>query len=170
MNAKTLITSDYITAVEIDKKELTMTIDRVVREKIADIKNPDKQKLKGVIFFKGVERGWVMNRTNVQCLIALFGVETDHWIGKRVTIYATPVKVGPKTELGIRIKGSPDITAPVIAVIEMPRKKPQRMQLIKTTPGAKTAEAPASDLPKFDDDGEQPPPPSEDEPSAEAVL
>jgi len=169
MNAKALITGDYITAVEIDKRELTLKIAKVVREKVSDIKNPDKMKMKGIIFFDNAERGWIMNRTNVQCLIALFGNETDGWIGKRVTIYATPVKVGPKTELGIRIKGSPDIAGPVTAVIEMPRKKPVRMQLVKTVAGKPTPE-PEKTGAMGEDDGPEPPIPGDDNAGMEAGL
>jgi hypothetical protein len=40
-----------------------------------------------VIYFAETKKGWILNKTNIKCLIALFGTETDDWLGKQVTVY-----------------------------------------------------------------------------------
>ena len=130
MDYRALFKSEYIAAVELGDKTPTMTIASV---KLCKLEQEDgRHKDKGIIGFRETDRGWVLNRTNAQCLAAMFGNDTDGWIGKRVTLYSTPVRVGPKTEPGIRVKGSPDITAPMTVEVKLPRKKPQQMTMQPT--------------------------------------
>lgn len=126
MDYRALFKGDYIAAVEIGDKKPTLTISGV---KLCKLQQEDgREKDKGIVTFKEIERGWVLNRTNAQAIAAMFGNETDGWIGKRVSLHAVPVRVGPKTKPGIRVYGSPDISAPVTFMLTLPRKKP-----IKTT-------------------------------------
>jgi hypothetical protein len=69
-----------------------------------------------------------MNRTNVECLKALFGAETNGWIGHRVTLGQEPTKTGP----GIRVHGSPDIDRDVIAEWTPPRQKKVSKRMVPT--------------------------------------
>jgi hypothetical protein len=134
MNARALCIGQFIAATDfgipgvIDAKEPTFTLGRCARETIADMKKVGKEKEAGIVYFSDYPRGWVMNSTNLQCLRALFGEETDDWTGKRVTLFTMPTNTGP----GIRIKGSPDLTAPVDVVVKLPKKAPIRMTLVPT--------------------------------------
>lgn len=116
----------------------TWTIANVVLEKLESVSMQDtdgsssKLKTKGICYFKEVERGWVLNRTNAECLAALFGKETNEWVGKRVTLFAADVRVGPKMDIGIRVRGSPDIANEVTVMIKLPRRKPIPMKLVPT--------------------------------------
>jgi hypothetical protein len=157
MHAKVMLKGDYIAAVELGTKQPTLTIQSVKLVKLESIDKPGKERDRGVIGFKEIDRGWVMNRTNIECLMAMFGDETDAWLGKRVTIFATPVRVGTKTEPGIRIKGSPDIAQPIDAVIKLPRKKPITMTLVPTGKGASPAGAGGA-APDSNSLNDQPPP------------
>ena len=139
VNAKSLLKGDYIAAVEFEGKTPTMTITALERVKLESLKMggdddgaPAKMKERGVLHFRETDRGWVLNRTNIECLIALFGDRTGAWEGKRVTLFATPVQCGPKKELGIRIKGSPDISEPVTATIKLPRRRPVEITMHPT--------------------------------------
>lgn len=154
MHWKALFKGDYIAAVEFGDKQPTLKIANV---KLCKLESEDgRQKDKGVVFFEGKDRGWVLNRTNATCLGAMFGDDIEAWSGKRVTLYATMVQVGKKKEPGIRVKGSPDIAEPMKVEIKLPRKKPQWVTMLPT--GAK---APVHAAPP-------PPPPSPpaDEPEA----
>lgn len=129
----------YITAAEIGTKTPTLTIARVVLEKVESLKQGDddaggKMKDRVIVYFRESksDRGWLLNRTNAECLKEMWGRETDAWIGKRVTLYSMMVRVGPKMEPGIRVKGSPDLKEPVTFQLKLPRKKPVPMTLVPT--------------------------------------
>lgn len=131
MNADNLLEGEYIKAVELGDKlpaNPTYTIVAVNIETMGNLKKPGKDINKGVVSFREIERGWVMNRTNVECLKALFGPETDGWKGKRVTLGTEPTKTGP----GIRVIGSPDIDREVVATWTPPRQRTVSKKLVPT--------------------------------------
>ena len=139
MSYKGLFRGDYIAAAEFGGREPTLKIAHVQFERLPSLGKGDadgteaQEKDRAVVYFEGMDRGWVLNRTNAECLGAMFGSVLRDWIGKRVTLVAVQVRVGPKTELGIRVKGSPDMTqATIKAKIELPRKKPIWRDLVRT--------------------------------------
>lgn len=142
MHYGAMLVGQFIKAAEFGTGETpaqpTWTIKNVVLEKLESISMNDteasagKLKTKGVIYFAEVERGWVTNRTNLECLAAMFGNETNDWIDKRVTLFAADVRVGPKMDIGIRLKGSPDIDKEITVQVKLPRRKPIPMKLIPT--------------------------------------
>lgn len=142
MHYGAMLVGQFIKAAEFGTGETpaqpTWTIKNVVLEKLESISMNDtdgaagKLKTKGVIYFAEVDRGWVTNRTNLECLAALFGNETNDWIDKRVTLYAADVRVGSKMDIGIRIKGSPDLEKEITVSVKLPRRKPQPYKLIPT--------------------------------------
>jgi hypothetical protein len=130
VNYRVMFKGDYISAVEFEGKEPTLTIAGVKIDKLES--DDGKKKDKGIVRFKETDRCWVMNRTNAEALVAMWGTETDAWIGKQVTLFAMMVKVGPKSELGIRVKGSPSLTESLTFDLKLPRKKPTPMTLVPT--------------------------------------
>lgn len=132
--------SQYIAAAELmGKPPVTMKIGRVALEKVASMKIGDdegngKEKDRIIVYFENSKsgRGWLLNRTNAECLKELWGRETDAWIGKRITLHAQNVRVGPKMEPGIRVLGSPEITEPHTFQLKLPRKKPIPTTLLPT--------------------------------------
>lgn len=139
----------YITAAELVGKEPTLTIDRVSLEKVESLKATDddgagKVKDRIIVYFKESRggRGWLLNRTNAECIKELWTRETDQWLGHRLTLMTQSVRVGPKMEPGIRIKGSPELTEPRVFELKLPRKKPIRMTLLPTAKKAPAASPP----------------------------
>jgi hypothetical protein len=126
MNWKAMFKGDFISAVEFDGKSPTLTIAKANMTEVFDEKT-GRDKAKGTIWFKEIDRGWIVNKTNALCLVGMFGEETDGWVGKRVTLFAKLVKFGPKTEPGIRVKGSPDLKAPLTVTVKLPKKRPEDM-------------------------------------------
>lgn len=129
----------YITAAELVGKEATLTIDKITLESVESLKPTDdegggKMRNRLVIYFRESKggRGWLLNRTNAECLKELWGRETEEWLGKRITLHTQSVRVGPKIEPGIRVKGSPELTAPRTFDLRLPRKKPIRTTLLPT--------------------------------------
>jgi hypothetical protein len=110
--------------------ERTLTVHRVTRR---DIEAPDgKVKSRTVVHFEE-DLPLVVNRTIGRCLHELWGPLVAAWAGRRVTLYHDPtVKLGPKTVGGIRVRGAPDLAAPVEVVIELPKRKPLKVTLTPT--------------------------------------
>jgi hypothetical protein len=145
MNIMGAFKGDYIAAVEFNGRTPTMTIDHV---KVIDLEGDDgKVKAKPVVYFRETPRGWVLCKTTAQALSAMFTTETDTWTGKRVTLHSQEVQVGKERKPGIRVKGSPDITEDVTFELKLPRKKAQRVKLVKTASrnGPEQPSAPAAE-------------------------
>lgn len=131
MDADALVTGDYIKAAEFGTTfptNPTWRIKSVDIVRMPDLKRPGKEKDKGVVYFHDIERGWVMNRTNVECLKAMFGRDTDAWPGRRITLGTEPTKTGP----GVRVIGSPEIDRDVIAEWTPSRQKKITKKMVPT--------------------------------------
>lgn len=96
MDVRLLFPNQYIGAADMQGKEVSLTISRVVKEALRTEKGTEN---KPVVFFaemearhragKGENKRLVLNKTNAKTIAKLYGNETDSWPGKRVTLYAT---------------------------------------------------------------------------------
>lgn len=143
MDYRALIQGEFIKATDFGVGDVpaqpTWTMNRIAIEKLESMKAgdneddaPKKKKNKGIIFFAEYERGWVTNSTNLQCIAGMFGNETESWLGKRITMFSTPVRVGKTMEPGIRLVGSPDIDKEIVVMVKLPRRKPIPMKMQAT--------------------------------------
>lgn len=127
MNYRKLTPSKHIRAADLDGKEHTVKIVGIVMD---DVESDDGQKTrKGVFRLEGTPKTWVANVTNATALKHMFGSDTDGWIGKRVTIFPQP---DSKHEIVIRVRGSPDIKAPIGYTLKLAKKRPQQVTLVPT--------------------------------------
>jgi len=147
----------YLMAAELVGKTFTGTIKAVVLEKVESLKKTGDDEEGGklrdrwIVYFKESKsgRGWLLNRTNAECIKAMWGRETENWLGHKITLFTQQVKVGLKMEPGIRVKGSPELEKPLQVEIKLPKRKAVMMTL---NPTGKTAPAPKSgDAPTLDD-------------------
>lgn len=102
---KQLINMDYIGAYALpDGKDLTLTIDRVVKEMVTG--NNGKKEMCMVAYFKEKEyKPMILNRTNAKSITALAGSPyIEKWQGQRVTLYATTTNLGRETVECLRIR------------------------------------------------------------------
>lgn len=144
---------EFISAAElVGKPPVTLTINKVTLEKVESLKATDdegggKLKDKVVVYFKESKsgRGWLLNRTNAEALKAMWGRETDNWLGHKVTLFVQQVRVGKKMEPGIRVKGSPELEKALQFELKLPRKKPILTQLVPTPAGKGEAQPPKTD-------------------------
>jgi hypothetical protein len=122
-----------------------------VTVKIADIALEDmetddgRMKVHGIIFLANTDKQLALNKTNGLCLKAMFGRKLADWTGKRITLQADKTKFGKDTVDCIRIHGSPDIERDMQVTINLPRKKPFQMTMVRTVreaPAAQPAEQP----------------------------
>lgn len=122
-----LFPSRFLKAGEFQGKAVTLTITNVMLEDLPQEKGGDRAK--GIICFAEAKKQLVLNRTNGECIKAMFGRDTDAWKGKRITLYPAPYE----GDIAIRVKGSPDIAASMTVEIKLPRKRPYNVTLEKTT-------------------------------------
>jgi len=120
----------FLKAVDLDGKDLTLTISAVHLDELEG--NRGKQ-TKGLVSFSDQPKALVLNRTNGLCLKAMFGRETDAWVGKRITLYPAPIQF-EDADICIRVRGSPDILQDVTFELKLARKRPRQVTLQRTGP------------------------------------
>lgn len=109
MDYELLFPSNYIKSIDFQGKDRTVKITAVKAEVLESNKG---KKMKPILSLEDSERKWVLNRSNAECLVAMFGRKTEGWIGKRVTLYPMPYSKS-KSGFAIRVRGSPDIKKPI---------------------------------------------------------
>lgn len=104
MKLNELYPSKYLAADDIDG-EVVGTIKKLVFEEMKD--NEGNSQDKPVLYFQGVDKGMVLNKTNGTRISTIHGDETDLWIGKRITLVKEMVDAFGKSSWAIRVKPTP---------------------------------------------------------------
>jgi len=91
--------SKYLKHSDLDGKAITYTINHAVIEELG----ADKEK-KPVVYFKEINRGLVLNRTNWDALEDLYGDESDAWAGKKLELFPTKTTFGSRRVDCIRVR------------------------------------------------------------------
>lgn len=117
MDYETLYPGRFIRAADLKGQDVTLTFKSIAAEEIDG-------KTKAVCSFEGTKKQLVLNRTNAEAVKLMFGRETNDWLGKRVTFFPALIKdpFGDGEVGAIRVRGSPDITAPASATVQRGRK------------------------------------------------
>lgn len=124
----------FIKAGEMGDKPATLTIATVYLDHLEG--EDGREKPQAVVSFSETKREWALNKTNAQCLVAMWGPQSDDWLGKRVTLVAERDPSGlSDSGVCLRVKGSPDIAKPIKAQIKLPRRRPQERVLVPTGNG-----------------------------------
>jgi hypothetical protein len=100
MKANDMFPSKYLKASDAET-DLTLTVSRLAKETMKNRDGQDEEKY--VIFFAEQEKGMVLNKTNKNTLVDLYGEETDDWIGKKVILTAVDVDAFGETQAALRI-------------------------------------------------------------------
>jgi hypothetical protein len=100
MKASDMFPSKYLKASDAET-DLTLTITRISCETMKNRDGQDEEKY--VLYFKEVEKGMVINKTNKNTLVDLYGEETDDWIEKRVILTSVDVDAFGETTAALRI-------------------------------------------------------------------
>lgn len=101
---KVFTDSRYLKHEELEGHDWNVTIDRVERH---EMKNNDGQKeQKFVVFFQELEKGMVLNATNMKTITKLMGTnESDEWKDKRVTLYTKDdIEMSGELKSGLRVR------------------------------------------------------------------
>lgn len=108
MNIDTAFPSNYLKASDIGDKQPAVTIDRVEVEPVGR----DKE-MKPILYFKGKEKGMVLNKTNSRKIAELTGSkDTDNWSGCQIRLYSTETEFAGEMVECIRVKAAAAAAAP----------------------------------------------------------
>ena len=145
----------FLKAAEFKGKDVLVTISAIDLEDLPQEKGGDKAK--GIISFEGKKKKLVLNRTNGECLKAMFGRDTGEWIGKRIVLFPDVWNGDPC----VRVRGSPDIANDIEFELKLPRKRPQTkvMKALGRANGSRPPAPPPND----------PPPPPPDAPETDGA-
>jgi hypothetical protein len=130
----------FLKAGEFNGRDVHLTITRVYKDELEG--NKGKQ-VKGILSFRETPKELALNKTNGECIKAMFGRKVQEWVGKRVTLYPQKIE-SDLADIAIRVRGSPDLAADVTFTLSLPRKKPREVTLKKTPSGRAAAVRPGS--------------------------
>lgn len=111
---------DFLYAYDLENRDVTVTIARVVAGTLTG--TGGKSTKKPVLYFEGrkgeppPKKGLGLCITNARTIAALYGgFDSEMWVGKKITLYATTTQFGPNTVDCIRIRNKiPEGKAAVI--------------------------------------------------------
>jgi hypothetical protein len=118
MNIDSAFPSNYLKASDLGDGQPVVTIDRVEIEAVGRSKE-----MKPVVYFKGKEKGLVLNKTNGNKIAQITGSkDTDDWHGCQIKLYATETEFGGETVECIRIKPAVGVKTPKVTTpkVEQP--------------------------------------------------
>lgn len=104
---KNFIDKDYLGSHNLEKgEEMLLTIDRFEGEElVTKVGSKTEEKVpKQVLYFREDVPKMIINITNGNTIAQLYGTHPDGWIGKKIQVYATPVKAFGKTDNALRIR------------------------------------------------------------------
>ena len=107
MNIIDAFPSKYIKASDLQGREVQVTINSV---DMATFDNGDESK--PCVYFQGKKKGLILNKTNANTIIDIYGPDTDYWHGKQITIFPTQTVFKGATTDCIRVKTAPRQIAP----------------------------------------------------------
>lgn len=115
MRIDTAFPSKFLKAADVDEQADETTETWIV--KMADVQMEEVgEDEKPILHFQGLDKGLVLNKTNANTIMGLYGKDTDTWEGKPIGLFTTEVEYQGKQTLGIRIRAK----APKVARAPMP--------------------------------------------------
>lgn len=98
MKSTDIFPSKYLRAADLNGHEPVVTIERVEMETLGDDRKP-------VVYFKGKDKGLVLNKTNFNAIEDISGEDdTDNWQGTKVKLITMKVEFQGKRVPAIRIE------------------------------------------------------------------
>lgn len=104
---KNYIDKDYLGSHNLEEgEEMLLTITKFEGEELVQKHDgkKDEKVAKQVLYFKEEVPKMIINVTNASTIANLYGTHPDQWIGKKIQVYAMPVKAFGKTQDALRIR------------------------------------------------------------------
>ncbi len=128
MRLSDLFPSKYLKATDLGDRQAPVIIEHIL---IEDIEGDEKTVRKPVLYFKGKDKGLVLNVTNANAIAAVYGEETDDWMGQQIILYSRMVDFKGAEVAGIRVNIPQVQREPVreMRQINAPSMAPERVPL-----------------------------------------
>lgn len=89
--------SKYLKAADLQGREVRVTMANVEREKIGEDSKP-------VLYFKGKDKGVVLNKTNASTISDAYGDDTEEWYDQPLILFSVMVDFQGKVAPAIRCR------------------------------------------------------------------
>ena len=100
MKVSEMIPSKWLKADDFDD-DVPATIDRLTNEEVGN-----EGDHRWVLYFREMEKGLVLNVTNIRTLEDAYGSESDEWMGNGITLFTMPVQYAGRTVQGVRLRAN----------------------------------------------------------------
>jgi len=148
-NYEALFPGRFLKSGLFEGQKITLTIREVYRESLP--KDDGTEVKRGILAFKRdtstplldelSQKSLVLNRTNGDCMVGMFGSQPQDWVGHSITLCTEHTYLGREKTLCIRLFGSPDLAKDTPVTIRLPRRKPQTRTMHKTGPSQQQQKA-----------------------------
>lgn len=92
----------YLGAWDLQGRDVTVRISRVIAATLTA--QGGRTSKKPIVYFEGTDKALALNKTNAKTIAAIYGNNTDAWVGERITLYPTTTTMGSETVDAIRIR------------------------------------------------------------------
>jgi hypothetical protein len=101
---KSMTERDFLYAFDLQGKDCTLTVEKVTGGELTG--QGGKKTKKPLCYFVESKSGkpLALNATNCKTIAAMYGNDTDNWLGKRITLFPTTTSFGSETVECIRVR------------------------------------------------------------------
>lgn len=103
---KRFFDNDYIGSFDLGPGDHAVVIERVEQGEL-QIPGTSAKERKPLVRFVGKKKPMVLNATNAKTIAAIYGTNTDEWVGKPIAIYATKTTFAGEEVDCIRVRPTP---------------------------------------------------------------
>lgn len=119
INIRAAYPGQYIKAADLQKQHVNVVIERVEMEQVGKDTKP-------VVYFRGKQRGLVLNKTNGYTLADGYGDDTDQWIGQAIIMHEVMVDFQGSRVPSVRVLIPARKVATAAAATKSPLNGPQQ--------------------------------------------
>ena len=112
--------SKYLSAADLKGQTVTVMIAHVMSESIEE--RGGESRPKPVVSFNGAKKSLVLNKTNANSIVKLYGDDTDAWVGKQVELFPAVADYMGESVDCIRLRG-PVLPAAVAVLTSCCRRR-----------------------------------------------
>jgi hypothetical protein len=102
MNIFACFPSKYLKAADLHDKHVSVIMSHVALEELAN--RDGSVEMLPILYFKSVNKGMVINKTNAKPIASGYGKETEAWAGMPIVLFPAMVAFGAETVEAIRVK------------------------------------------------------------------
>lgn len=97
-----LFPGKYLKAADLRGQAVPVTIENIDPRSELQMRNGGKER-KPVVYLKGKDKAWVLNKTNAHLIAEVHGTEVTAWVGKTVVIKGEKVRFGAQVVDAVRV-------------------------------------------------------------------